>query len=260
MNNMNVLITSGGTTERIDTVRSISNMSTGTLGSLIADRFSEENSIEKIFYICGKSAMKPNTERAIIKKIESVSNLESAIRETLELADIDIIVHAMAVSDYRVRSVTSMAGIAGLVVSNLDSLVNMDSRSARSAVAELLKNHESAISAEGKISSDIDDILLLMERTPKIIALFQELSPRSTLVGFKLLDNVPLDALIDTGYKLLMHNKCSFVLANDLRDISEKQHIGYLIDKDKNYTRHSNKEEIAAAIVAAAIGERTKMS
>ena len=253
---MNVLITSGGTTERIDSVRSISNMSTGTLGSLIADRYSQAPGIEKIYYICGKSAVKPRDERAVIKTVDSVSSLESAIRDTLDHSTIDIIVHAMAVSDYRVRSVTSAGSITGLIVSNLDRLGGMDSRAASSAVAQLLKNHESAINAEGKISSDIDDILLFMERTPKIIALFQELSPLSTLVGFKLMDNVPLDTLIDTGYNLLTQNRCGFVLANDLSDISEKRHTGYLIDKDKNYVRYSTKDEIAAAIAAATIKER----
>ena len=257
---MNVLITSGGTTEKIDNVRSISNMSTGTLGSLIADRYSIEPDIEKIFYVCGKSAIEPQSENVVIKNIDSVSSVETVIREVLDLFDIDIIVHAMAVSDYRVRSVTSASGITNLIVSNLDHLGGMDSNSASLAVAELLKNHESAINTEGKISSDIDDVLLFMERTPKIIALFQTLSPKSTLVGFKLLDNVPHETLIETGHKLLMQNRCSFVLANDLRDITDKQHIGYLIDKDKNHTRCSSKDEIAAAIVAATISERTKMS
>ncbi|MCL2124570.1 MAG: phosphopantothenate--cysteine ligase [Oscillospiraceae bacterium] len=257
---MNVLITSGGTTERIDTVRSISNMSTGSLGSMVADRFSGESSIEKIFYICGMSAIRPLSERVAVKPVDSVANLESVVRETLGSSDIDIIIHAMAVSDYRARSVMSADSLAGSIVSNLGKLMGLDGSAASSAVLELLKSHESAISLEGKISSDMDGILLFMERTPKIIALFHELSPRSMLIGFKLLDNVPLDALMDAGYKLLIQNKCSFVLANDLRDISDKQHTGYLIDKEKNYTRHSSKAEIAAAIVAAAINERTKVS
>jgi len=77
-------------------------------------------------------------------------------------------------------------------------------------------------------------------------------------VGFKLLDNVPLDTLIDNGFQILTQNKCSFVLANDLKDITAERHIGYLIDKQKHYTRYSNKAEIANAIVSAAIKERLK--
>ena len=36
---MNILITSGGTSEKIDQVRSITNHSTGQLGKMIAERF-----------------------------------------------------------------------------------------------------------------------------------------------------------------------------------------------------------------------------
>jgi len=101
-------------------------------------------------------------------------------------------------------------------------------------------------------------MILFMERTPKIISLFQKLSPQSTLVGFKLLDNAPHAALIDKGYQILTQNRCSFVLANDLKDITGEQHIGYFIDKDKNYTRHTSKSEIADIIVSATLRERKK--
>ena len=249
---MNVLITSGGTTEKIDTVRSISNMSTGKLGSLIAGRFSSEREIEKIFYVCSNTAVKPQSKKVEIINADSVSCLEKAIRELLSHVRIDIIVHAMAVSDYRVSSVTSMTDIAEVIVSNLDKIKDSGSQS----VISLFKKTESAISGNGKISSGVEGLLLFMERTPKIISLFQSLSPQSTLIGFKLLDNVALDVLIDRGFRILTENKCAYVLANDLRDITGEQHIGYLIDKDKNYTRYSSKAEIAAAIVSAAVSER----
>ena len=69
-------------------------------------------------------------------------------------------------------------------------------------------------------------MILFMERTPKIISLFQKLSPQSTLVGFKLLDNAPHAALIDKGFQVLTQNKCSFVLANDC-NIAKLRNHGY---------------------------------
>lgn len=39
---MRVLITAGGTSEKIDNVRSITNHSTGRLGCLIAEKFSTD--------------------------------------------------------------------------------------------------------------------------------------------------------------------------------------------------------------------------
>jgi len=253
---MNVLITSGGTTEKIDAVRNISNISTGKLGSLVADRFASQSNIEKIFYICSNTAVRPQTGKAEIIYADDVASLANAIQEALNHTSIDIIVHGMAVSDYRVRSVTSAAALAQLIVSNFDEVRRLDNQDALAAVTSLVNNSESLTSGNGKICSDMEDMLLLMERTPKIISLFQQLSPQSTLVGFKLLDNVPPETLIDRGFQILTQNKCSFVLANDLRDITVEQHIGYLIDKHKNYTKYASKMEIADAIVSAAINER----
>jgi len=223
---MNVLITSGGTSEKIDAVRSISNMSTGTLGSILALKYAELPDVENIFYICSNSAVKPHDGKVKIIIADNVSSLEIAIKELLNNARIDIIVHSMAVSDYRVKSVTS------------------------------LKNPELKINRDDKIDSDTGDIILILERTPKIISLFQSLSPKATLVGFKLLDNVPLETLIDNGFRILTENKCSFVFANDLKDIDKEKHTGYLIDRNKNYTQYTGKANIADAIVTATVNER----
>ena len=225
---MNILITSGGTIEKIDNVRSISNMSTGRLGSVIADSFLNVPTVTKVFYICTKTTILPKSENVEIIYVKSVTDLENAIREVLSHTKIDIIVHCMAVSDYKVKSVTTLSSLLGNSASSSDY-------------------------TDGKISSEVDDMVLLMERTPKIISLFQKLSPESTLVGFKLLDDAPLEKLIDKGFGVLTKNNCSFVLANDLQDITKDGHIGYLIDKNRNYTKYTTKAEIAEAIVSATI-------
>ena len=53
----NVIITSGGTREKIDEARVISNLSTGKLGSLIADEFMNCGFVKNVFYICGKKKL-----------------------------------------------------------------------------------------------------------------------------------------------------------------------------------------------------------
>ena len=254
---MNILITAGGTTEKIDSVRSISNFSTGKLGSLIAARFAAEPAVDKIFYLCGTAALIPPSEKVEALHAGSVSDLAAAIQQVLAQTSVDIIVHAMAVSDYRVKTVTTAARLADSIVTDLEAAKPLGSEAAASTVVSAIKNAAPAVGGDGKIRSDVDDMLLMMERTPKIIALFQALSPQSTLVGFKLLDHAPLDALIDAGFQVLTQNKCSFVLANDLRDVSSQDaHVGYLIDKEKHYTRYAGKTVIADAIVSATMNER----
>lgn len=253
---MVVLITSGGTTEKIDAVRSISNTSTGRLGSLIAECFSKAVCIEKIIYICSKSAVKPQSEKIEIIDVDTVKSLENAIKKVLSETDVDIIIHSMAVSDYRVKSVTNCNMLAEQILLRKEQFDFADSRKARDFCVELFNRAQSVISGEGKISSDVENMILLMERTPKIISRYQSLSPQATLVGFKLLDNVSSETLINKGYQVLKDNHCSFVLANDFSKITENQHIGYLIDRNKKYRCYQTKQEIASAIVAATLKER----
>ncbi|NLO46860.1 MAG: phosphopantothenoylcysteine synthase [Clostridiales bacterium] len=249
---MNVLVTAGGTTEQIDSVRGISNMSTGTLGSCIADSFSDYPEVSCIRYICGESAVLPITDKAGIVQVHDVKSLEDAVRCALNAQDFDIIVHAMAVSDYRVKWVTSAAFFADYL-KHRTKVMDFPEAIHASAVSLWLENAQTAAGDSGKISSDIDNLILLMERTPKIIALFKDLSPKSLLVGFKLLDHVAHDSLIEAANHIMRENSCAFVLANDLKDIDGDRHIGYLIDRAHNIKRYETKKEIAFAIAEAAI-------
>ena len=58
---MKIMITAGGTSERIDDVRTITNSSTGRLGYAVGKAFAEKyrDDIEKIYYLHGKRASYP---------------------------------------------------------------------------------------------------------------------------------------------------------------------------------------------------------
>ena len=252
---MNVMITAGGTVEKIDSVRSISNFSTGKLGSLTADSFSALPDVKEIYYLCGKTSILPKSDKAKIIYVDTVESLEKTVTDILCSVDIDIIIHSMAVSDYRVKSVISLSD----VISSLAS--GKDGEDITTLFNKALREKNSGNTSSGnKISSDIEDLLLVMEKTPKVISLFQKLSPKSVLVGFKLLNAVSLETLIDTGFRILQENKCCFVLANDLSEISDTTHIGYLIDSNKNYQRFCTKQDIADAIVSATRATTEKRS
>jgi len=216
---MKILITSGGTAEKIDDVRSITNSSTGRLGSAIAEAYVNLESKTQIFYICGKNAAKPQADVDVIK-IDDAKSAQNAISRVLREHSIDIIIHAMAVSDYCVKGVSTPDG-------------------------ELVPG--------SKISSGHDEIVLRLEKTPKIIGMLRGLSPKSTIVGFKLLSNVPRGTLLDVGHELLVKNNCDFVLANDAAEIVGGTHKGYLIDKNRQYSEYETKAEIARGIVEATL-------
>ncbi|MDR0968880.1 MAG: hypothetical protein LBL99_04610 [Holosporaceae bacterium] len=237
---MNVLITAGGTAERIDSVRSVVNFATGKLGSLIADYFAESPKAEKIFYICGKNAVQQTTTKAKILPIETVDELENAVRKVFRENRVDAIVHSMAVGDFQMRAATNARLLAESIWKAKPKTQN--------ELEKLIAN-AGGFYYGGKISSNEENLILLFKQAPKIISLFRELSPRSLLIGFKLLDGVPLETLIDAAYSSIMKNGCEYVLANDLQDVASEKHIGYLIDRTKNARKYEGKEQIARGIV-----------
>ena len=66
-NEINILITAGGTREPIDNVRDITNKSSGKLGKIICEKFLEiaDFDIKTIFYIHGKNAVLPRKQSCI---------------------------------------------------------------------------------------------------------------------------------------------------------------------------------------------------
>ena len=241
---INILITAGGTSEPIDSVRSITNTGTGRLGSLIADAFAAEPSVGKIFYVCARNAVRPQSDKMTAVEVQSVSDLQAAITEITSKYTIDIIIHSMAVSDYRVRAVSTSEQVAPLLQETEDILQAMEA-------TDIRKNG-------GKLSSHMVSPLILLEPTPKILPELRKLAPKAVIVGFKLLSQVPRETLIETAYRLLSENACDFVLANDSSDIYGDAHKGYLIDSERNIQTFATKQEIASGILTTIIKQEKK--
>jgi phosphopantothenate-cysteine ligase len=243
---MNILITAGGTTERIDEVRAITNTGTGTLGATIADRFAEADSANEITYVCSKNAVRP-TAKADIFIADDAASLEYTIREICTSQKIDVVIHSMAVSDYRTRTVTDSALLAARI-----SAEALDAKLPESEISDIILNPP-PVPDRGKIRSNHEDLVLILEKTPKIIGMFRGLLPEAILVGFKLLSGAPLNELIDEGRKTLEVNDCDFVLANDMTTVAIGKHTGYLISRDGSYTPAEGKDAIADLIVSSVL-------
>lgn len=224
---MKIIITAGGTSEKIDDVRTITNTSTGRLGYAIGRAFVEKygDSIEKIYYLHGTRAAYVEDDIVEPIMIGGVANLQEKLIELLTGEKIDAVIHAMAVSDYVVKEVTTLDRIRGTE----DPADKTDL-------------------SGNKISSDIDDLVIHMKRSPKVISIIKKLSPETTLVGFKLLSGVSREELIEVGSGLMAKNDCDFVLANDLREIGKDRHRGYLINRSGGYDTMETREEIADMI------------
>jgi len=253
---MNVLITAGGTSEAIDSVRSITNYSTGRLGSIIADRFACEN--VSITYVCSTNAVLPSSSNVEIVRISDVQGLLQSIDGLLAKHKFDCVIHTMAVSDFTPKAVLTLDDIVAniaLAVSghnNLDAAQDLEPGEHR--LAE--KIHAAVLASakpvsENKISSKESGLMIMLKQTPKIISRIKAAQPETILVGFKLLSGTTEDALLQAASNLLKQNSCDFVLANDLQNIKGDSHKAILINKNGSQKRANTKQEIAELIYQA---------
>ncbi|MEI5995178.1 phosphopantothenate-cysteine ligase [Enterococcus sp. 4G2_DIV0659] len=103
---MNILITAGGTSEKIDTVRSITNHSTGRLGKIIAETFLARG--HRVTYVTTPQAVQPATDQNLtLIKIETTKELETALLDQFKHQQFDSIIHSMAVSDFTTETTLS---------------------------------------------------------------------------------------------------------------------------------------------------------
>ncbi|MGD9559567.1 MAG: phosphopantothenoylcysteine decarboxylase [Oscillospiraceae bacterium] len=252
MNGLRVLVTSGGTSEAIDSVRRITNTSTGRLGSLIADAFTAAGA--HVTYLCGRGAAQPQRAVEAVREIDSVAALGQALEDLLGAAPYACVVHAMAVSDYTPRRTTTADELAAELHMLLAAEAEMPTPA---RLGQLVQSalHGQGAAAAGKISSELEDALIVLQRTPKLIGRIKALQPGTVLVGFKLLAGVPPQQLQQVAEGLLARNRCDFVLANDQKGISGDRHEAFLLGPQGVVAHMQTKPEIAEAI-AAAVGQK----
>lgn len=221
---MKILVTSGGTSEAIDRVRSITNHSTGRLGLVITEALIKAG--HEVCLITTSQAVKPASHPNL--KIIEIKNTLDLLEEMRNLVkDYQVLIHSMAVSDYTPVYMTSI-----------------DEVQASHDLSEFLTKQNT----ETKISSKEDAQILFLKKNPKIISLVKEWNPKIHLIGFKLLVDVTKDHLIDVARESLKKNQADIVVANDLTQINSEQHLAYLVEKNDYQTAYS-KQEIAELII-----------
>ncbi len=229
-----VVITAGGTSERIDNVRKITNSSSGKLGTIIANHLLLKNEDVFIYYVCSKNSVKPSDPRVQVIEVDGTLDLKNKIEGLLINNQIDVFIHSMAVSDYTTDYVTTIERIKESVRRN----PNLD---------DAFKSID--VITGNKLSSYEDNLVIVLKPTPKIISLIKDLSPETYLVGFKLLDGVSREELISVASKLRDKNRCDLVVANDLRTIRDGKHTALIIDKENTVLEAHGKEDIAKKLV-----------
>ena len=221
---MKILVTSGGTSEAIDSVRSITNHSTGRLGKIITEALLAAG--HEVCLITTPNALKPEPHPyLIILEIKNTNNLLIEMKELIQ--DYQVLIHSMAVSDYTPVYMTGLGEVQAS--SNLEEFLNK-------------QNHQAKISSTDEVQ------VLFLKKTPKIISLVKKWNPAIHLIGFKLLVDVSEDYLIEIARKSLIKNQADLIIANDLTQISANQHRAIFVENDHLQTVQT-KEEIAELLL-----------
>lgn len=247
----NIIITAGPTNEKIDSVMKITNMSTGSLGSTIADTLitDRENEIENIYFISTKMTFKPksNSEKIRYVTIESTEDLINALEKIFSEKKIDIIIHSCAVGDYGGKYVIR----AEELVDEIWDMIQ-DSKAkeeiTKGKLMNIFENPKSICNNETKISSYEPHLMTMLKLTPKVIGKIKEMAPEVKLVGFKLLDGVSKEHLFEVASKLREKNDADYIVANDLSKIGNGKHWAMIINKEGIITECETKLEIAKSL------------
>lgn len=151
---MKVLVTIGASYENIDQVRRITNFSTGSLGTKLANALVDDGHEVLCFKSITTSTPIP-IQASIVKPFSNLKSLQNLFEN--EAKDPhnhpDIIFHVAALSDFIVKEVITSTG----------------------------NNHN----GRGKIPSSEKQLTLVLTQAPKIIHRFREWFPASIIVGWK---------------------------------------------------------------------------
>ena len=221
---MKILVTSGGTSEAIDSVRSITNHSTGRLGKIITEILLAAG--HEVCLITTKRALKPEAHPNL--SIREITNTKDLLLEMQErVADYPVLIHSMAVSDYTPVYMTGLEEVQAS--SNLEEFLTK-------------QNHQAKISSTDEVQ------VLFLKKTPKIISLIKEWNPAIHLIGFKLLVDVTEDYLVDIARNSLIKNQADLIIANDQTQISTNKHRAIFVEKNQLQSVNT-KEEIAELLL-----------
>lgn len=228
-----VLITAGPTNEYIDEVMKITNMSTGRLGIELTRNYLNEGA--SVTLIATRSVFRSG----LFEKygLSGVDNLKSIPIETTEdmlnalesesVNKYDLVIHSSAVGDYKPEFTFRMEDLADEILELVES-----GKVTKEELLGVLVDPKCKVNDDTKISSYEPNLTVKLTLTPKLIARLREWYPESVLVGFKLLENVTKEYLIEVARKLCEKNRMDYIIANDLHDLRNGEHLSFLVNSE----------------------------
>ena len=203
-----ILISGGGTEEPIDEVRNLGNFSTGQTAQALASYLSTQGH-EVTLLLAEKSKEKSLKGLTELKRFKTADDLEALFKQSLAKQHFDTVIHAAAVSDFKVSVVGDK---------------------------------------EAKLDSDKTWKLELTPRK-KILDQLREfsLNKNMRLISFKLTQNKTEDEAKNISQKYFK-NGSDYVIWNDLSNVQDEKHNFSLMNKELILKRGHSKADLCHAI------------
>ncbi|WP_413568949.1 bifunctional phosphopantothenoylcysteine decarboxylase/phosphopantothenate--cysteine ligase CoaBC [Bdellovibrio sp. HCB117] len=201
-----VLVTAGGTQEPIDTVRVISNLSSGKTGVTIAESLTQMGFDVTLLQAHGSAKAEHVTRQDFFT---SFASLDEKMKNYLSSEEFTHVIHAAAVSDYSVDSI-EVNGV---------------------------KHRPFEVK---KVSSDADHLNIHLKRNHKIVDRLKDYSKNKSLqvIAFKLTSHASTEEKQKAVNKLFQGSHADFVVHNDMTDID-------IVNKTHKFTLHSPSSAVA---------------
>lgn len=208
---MKILITGGGSEEPIDTVRYITNFSTGKTSCFLAEKFAEAGN--DVTLLTAEKAFHPAKDAPKLKTVfyRTFSDLSANLKNLCASQAFDAVIHAAAVSDYSVSSI-------------------------------IVDGKEFLPEQIAKVPSGLE-LTVKMKKNPKLVDSIKgwakESGKSAVLVAFKLTSKASMEERRVAVEKVFSSNQDSslapdYVVSNDLSEITPDAHPCRIFSKDMN--------------------------
>lgn len=208
---MKILITGGGSEEPIDTVRYITNFSTGKTSCFLAEKFAEAGN--DVTLLTAEKAVHPAKDAPNLKTVfyRTFSDLSANLKNLCAAQAFDAVIHAAAVSDYSVSSI-------------------------------IVDGKEFLPEQIAKVPSGLE-LTVKMKKNPKLVDSIKgwakESGKSAVLVAFKLTSKATPEERKAAVQKVFSSNQDSsfapdYVVSNDLSEITLDAHPCRIFSKDMN--------------------------
>ncbi len=220
---LKILVTAGGTSEPIDPVRTVTNISSGQTGLNIVQYLADKFDVT----LLGANSMKDKMMnlKPSFKYIgfSSFKDLETKMKDLLAKQDFDVVIHLAAVSDYSPRTLSLSDQTIELPALEKISLDNK-------AEVNLIGSFSEKFNSTENINIKIDSIKdsgfsIEFVKNKKLINEIRTISKNKDIkiIGFKLIRTDDLEKIQFEIDKVLKSS--DFVVVNDLENISDTKHI-----------------------------------